>query len=151
MRDKHACEGESSKKRDVFYMVAMVLTAMLFTLASASRAAEAKEAATADLFGMVEDPQGAAVAAANIALLPVGRNVALVTVTDQQGRFEFHRILPGSYRLTAETPVFVAVWARIINALKLLAPRRPFRLLRNWLIQSGQESGNWLPRIAPIR
>ncbi|HEX8892063.1 MAG TPA: carboxypeptidase-like regulatory domain-containing protein [Terriglobales bacterium] len=61
---------------------------------------------TTDLFGTVEDPSGAAVANANVSLLAPGGQTTLAATTDSNGRFEFHDLVPGSYRLTAEASGF---------------------------------------------
>jgi hypothetical protein len=75
--------------------------------------AQADDALPSDLFGTVEDPQGAAVVNASVALLPSNRAPALVTTTDPHGHFEFHDVMPGSYRLSAEAPGFALVSAEI--------------------------------------
>ncbi|HKW31709.1 MAG TPA: carboxypeptidase-like regulatory domain-containing protein [Candidatus Acidoferrum sp.] len=63
----------------------------------------------ADLSGTVEDPLGAVVVNATVALLPSNGASVLVTMTNQSGHFEFHEVLPGRYRLTAEAAGFAEV------------------------------------------
>src|SRR6516162_11053785 len=89
-------------------LLALTLITVFYLFPSTSLAKE-PSAATADLFGFVADPQGAAVADASVALFPANRQVALATTTDPQGRFDFHVVVPGTYRLTAAAPGFIAV------------------------------------------
>src|SRR5215470_13098170 len=89
-------------------LLASAVIAVLCLLPSVSRAKE-PSGATADLFGFVADPQGAAVADASVTLSPTDRQVALVTTTDQHGRFEFNGVASGPYRLTAAAPGFIAL------------------------------------------
>ena len=63
----------------------------------------------ADLSGTVRDAQGAAVPSASITLVSSTHVPMLVTATDSNGRFEFHDVLAGSYRLAAEAPGFDVV------------------------------------------
>lgn len=91
----------------------LVLIVLLPVLPTRSEVTAGNVPATADLFGSVEDPQGAVVADANVALLPFHRGAALVTNSDQQGHFEFHDISPGTYRLSAHAPGFITVAAAV--------------------------------------
>ena len=82
----------------------------LFSLVCVTKRTAARDApASADLLGVVKDPQGAPVADAGVGLIPVGGTVALVANTDEQGRFEFHALLPGPYRLSATAAGFVTI------------------------------------------
>jgi len=69
--------------------------------------------AAADLAGTVRDPEGVAVVNASVALVPSDRSPTLVTTTDRSGHFEFHDVLPGPYRLVAESPGFSEVSSEI--------------------------------------
>jgi len=93
--------------------MALALIVAFYLFPSTNLATETSPAPAADLFGFVADPQGAAVADASIALFSADREVGLVTTTDQQGRFEFHGLAPGPYRLTAAAPGFIAVSASL--------------------------------------
>jgi len=96
---------KSARHRAVLPLAVIVI----FYLFPSTSLAKEPTAATSDLFGLVSDPQGAAVADASVALFPTGRQVALVTTTDLQGRFEFHGLMSGPCRLTVEAPGFIAV------------------------------------------
>jgi len=96
---------KSARRRALLPLAVIVV----FSLFPSTSLAKEPTAATADLFGLVSDPQGAAVADASVALFPTGRQVALVTTTDLQGRFEFHGLMSGPYRLSVEAPGFIAV------------------------------------------
>jgi len=63
---------------------------------------------TADLSGTVEDPSGAEVAHATVSIVAPGRRGSLIVATDSHGHFEVHDVMPGSYRVTAEFPGFMA-------------------------------------------
>src|ERR1700757_5209335 len=89
----------------------LVLILLFLVLPAMSGSPAGNTPATADLVGSVADPQGAAVVDASVALLPLALGAALVTTTDQQGRFEFHGVLPGSYRLSAQTLGFASASA----------------------------------------
>ena len=52
--------------------------------------------------GVVVDPQGAVISNAKITANNVSKNVLLSTNTDEQGRFAFAQIEPGSYKITIE-------------------------------------------------
>jgi hypothetical protein len=61
-----------------------------------------------ELSGGITDPQGKAVAGATVYLDRDTREVASVR-SDGQGRFRFHDIAPGPYKLRAEAPGFAAI------------------------------------------
>src|SRR5215471_13087675 len=94
-------------------LLALTLIVAFYLFPSTNLATETSPAPAADLFGFVADPQGAAVADASIALFSADRQVGLVTTTDQQGRFEFHGLAPGPYRVTAAAPGFISVSASL--------------------------------------
>jgi hypothetical protein len=91
----------------------VLLTVLFAALPAISGVPTDHAPATADLLGSVEDPQGAAVADARVALLPIGEMGARTTTTDQQGRFEFHDVLPGAYRLSAKATDFTTITADV--------------------------------------
>jgi len=67
--------------------------------------------------GMVTDPSGAAIASATINLANVETGVTRTTSTDQQGRYQFAQVTPGTYKITAEAAGFGAT---VADNLKLL-------------------------------
>jgi hypothetical protein len=91
-----------------FHHIWLALT--LVMILSESRAAGAVPAGHApvltDFSGTVRDPQGAGVVSASVALVPASQGPSPVSTTDSNGEFEFHDVVPGSYRLTAEAPGF---------------------------------------------
>ena len=87
--------------------------ALVVIFGGSPAAARSAKVPAADLFGTVRDPQGAGVANVSVALLPSDRVPTLVTTTDTSGHFEFHKVLPGRYRLTAEAPGFADVSSEI--------------------------------------
>ena len=94
-------------KRRVFHDIWLVLILALVFCNSPARGANGP--ASSDVYGTVQDPQGVAVASASVSLLPSDHAPTLVTTTDASGYFEFHGILPGPYRLTAQAPDFAVV------------------------------------------
>ena len=59
---------------------------------------------TATLTGAVSDPQGAMVAKATVKLTNVATNVEVSTVTDDDGRYTFNAVRPGTYQLSRRLP-----------------------------------------------
>jgi len=92
--------------------LALVLS-LLFCGFPAAAEPIANPPAAADLAGTVRDPEGVAVVNASVALVPSDRSPTLVTTTDRSGHFEFHDVLPGPYRLVAESPGFSEVASEI--------------------------------------
>ncbi|HEX8882291.1 MAG TPA: TonB-dependent receptor [Candidatus Acidoferrum sp.] len=84
----------------------VLLLALFIAIPAMSEASTGNGSYTTDLFGTVEDPSGAAVANANVSLLAPGGQTTLAATTDSNGRFEFHDLVPGSYRLIAEASGF---------------------------------------------
>ena len=83
--------------------------ALVVIFGGSPAAARSAKVPAADLFGTVRDPLGVGVANVSVALLPSDHVPTLVATTDTSGRFEFHEVLPGRYRLTAEAPGFADV------------------------------------------
>lgn len=96
---------------------AWLALALIVIFGGSPATARAAKVPAADLFGTVRDPQGVGVANVSVALLPSDRVPTLVTTTDTSGHFEFHEVLPGRYRLTAEAPGF----ADVSNEIELVA------------------------------
>lgn len=59
--------------------------------------------------GRITDPQDRAVSAATVRLTPSGTAASSETKTDDQGRYEFDRVVPGEYELTVRAPGFMAM------------------------------------------
>lgn len=95
------------------FLSALVLALIVSLSTCAHPASLCDEFPTADLFGSVEDPHGAAVVNATLALLPFNQEAGLVTTTNRDGRFEFHDVMPGRYRLTAQAPSFAVASAEL--------------------------------------
>jgi hypothetical protein len=89
--------------------ITLVLILLFPVLPAMSGFPAGNDPAAADLVGWVADPQGAAVVGASVTLLPLNREAALMTATDQQGHYEFHDVLPGKYTLKANVAGFAAV------------------------------------------
>jgi hypothetical protein len=91
----------------------VLLTVLFAVLPAISGVPTDNAPATTGLLGFVEDPQGGAVADARVALLPMSQRAARITTTDPQGRFAFHDVSPGDYRLSAQAPGFTTVTAEV--------------------------------------
>src|SRR6266851_1684104 len=63
-------------------------------------------AQNASLTGVVKDAQGGLVPNTVISLVDLGKQVAVKTVTNQTGSYEFLTLRPGQYELKAEAPGF---------------------------------------------
>jgi len=93
----------------------MLVLILFSTILPAISAFPAGTAATkTDLTGSVVDPQGAAVVDASVTLLTHDREAAPVSVTDQQGHYEFRGILAGQYTLNLTVAGFEAVEQTVI-------------------------------------
>jgi hypothetical protein len=80
--------------------------ARLFALILLAAASLRGQFETATLTGAVSDPAAAVIANATVRLLNQATNVELTTTTDQEGRYTFTGVRPGTYRLTASAPGF---------------------------------------------
>jgi len=56
--------------------------------------------------GAVQDPSGAGVAKATVALVDVATNISRTTTTDGAGNYDFESVAPGGYKVTAEMSGF---------------------------------------------
>ena len=92
-------------RRILLLLVGVALTTRLNAEPSPSRVPDA--APTAELSGAVQDPSGRTVANASVSVFAFDRRVSLEVMTDQQGHFEVHNIMPGNYLVTAQATGFV--------------------------------------------
>src|SRR5439155_13451408 len=68
---------------------------------------------TANIQGRVEDPSGAAIPQAKIALLNLATQASAVTTTDAAGGFRFLSLAPGPYKTTVEAAGFARAEATV--------------------------------------
>ena len=68
---------------------------------------------TGNIQGTVEDPSGAAVPQAKVALLNLATQAAAATTTDATGSFRFLSLAPGSYKITVEATGFAKAEATV--------------------------------------
>jgi hypothetical protein len=68
---------------------------------------------TGNIQGRVEDPTGAAVPQAKIALVNLATQASASTTTDATGGFRFLSLAPGPYKITAEAPGFAKAEATV--------------------------------------
>ena len=68
---------------------------------------------TGNIQGRVEDPSGAAIPQAKIALLNLATQASAATTTDARGGFRFLSLAPGPYKITAEAPGFAKAEATV--------------------------------------
>jgi len=68
---------------------------------------------TGNIQGTVEDPSGAAVPQAKVALLNLATQAAAATTTDATGGFRFLSLAPGSYRITVDAAGFAKAEATV--------------------------------------
>jgi hypothetical protein len=72
---------------------------------------------TSAIIGDVTDPQGAAVVGAKVVISDPSSGVTRETVTDDQGRFQFLSLQPGTYSAHVEAPGFKSSVSPKIEAL----------------------------------
>jgi hypothetical protein len=75
----------------------------------------AQSTATADLRGTVRDPNGAAVAGANLTLRDDSRNFERTTTTSREGEYFFALLPPGTYTLTVDASGFGKLVAKDVK------------------------------------
>lgn len=86
--------------RNTFFTIATLLL---------GTAAAYPQAFTANLTGLVTDPNQAAVASASVRLLNISTGETRQTSTSMEGRYVFSQLLPATYSLTVETAGFKTV------------------------------------------
>ena len=64
------------------------------------------QSTNASIYGTVRDPSGAVVAKANVTATNIKTGVAQPTVTNDSGLYIFPSLIPGEYRVSAESPGF---------------------------------------------
>jgi len=99
------------KVRKVFgFIFAFLLFQLCTTLAASQTAASpsaAAPAASGTLRGQVSDPSGAAIANANVVLIPAeASSTPIKTQADGQGQYEFNGLAAGQYTLNVIAPGF---------------------------------------------
>ena len=79
---------------------------------------------TGSITGLVQDPSGAAVAAAKITLVNPATSITSSTVSDASGNYRFLSLAPGTYRVTAEATGFskAAVDVTLLTEQNLSVP-----------------------------
>jgi hypothetical protein len=80
--------------------LAILMCALVFAASALS------QTGTSGLTGVVSDPQGRAIAGANVTLTNVGTNASRTTQTTESGVYLFDLITPGQYRIEVEAPGF---------------------------------------------
>src|SRR3954469_22178317 len=78
---------------------------VIFILVTATLSAQ-ETVNNASVAGRVTDPSGAAVAGASIVARQIETNISNSTLTDQEGRFRFPYLKPGSYEIKIHSPGF---------------------------------------------
>lgn len=79
--------------------ICAIASLLLFAAVTSTAAQE-----TGSISGVVADPSGAAVANAHVMLARSSSESQRTTVSDDEGRFQFLTLDPGTYQLTAEAP-----------------------------------------------
>ena len=72
---------------------------------------------TTAILGEVTDPQGAAINGAKVTAVDSGSGVTRSTTTDEQGRFQFLSLQPGTYTIRVEADGFRAAVTEKVEAL----------------------------------
>ena len=68
---------------------------------------------TGNIQGTVEDPSGAAIPQAKVALLNLATQASAATTTDATGGFRFLSLAPGPYKITVEAAGFAKAEATV--------------------------------------
>ena len=83
-----------------FRLLAMMIAAVILTVPAAAQELRGR------VQGVVSDPSGAVIPAAQVTLNNVNTNVSTVRETNEVGQYVFDFILPGTYELTVELEGF---------------------------------------------
>src|SRR5260370_27881717 len=99
-------EKKEMKGRKYFRLAALVFWLQLCVTLAASQTA-AGSPASGVLRGQVTDPSGAAIANANVVLVPAGASsTPIKTQADGQGQYVFNRLATGQYTLQVIAKAF---------------------------------------------
>lgn len=104
MRMSWTMSGRAPQIR--FVAVAICVSVVVLALGLLFRVPALPQIATASLSGTVVDEMGAVVPDVKITVMNAGTALERRTVTDGDGYFSLHLLVPGSYVLTAEMPGF---------------------------------------------
>src|SRR5215831_4370110 len=106
-----------SKGPSPYWWILLLLAAVVLATRLAAEALPPKvpdAAPTAELSGEVQDPSGRTVANASVSVFAFDRRVSLEVMTDQQGHFDVHNIMPGNYLVTAQATGFVVKSVEVV-------------------------------------
>ena len=93
-----------------------IFTALMF-LAGFSASSSYAQQGTTFIGGVVTDPQGAAITGAKVTAVDSSSGVNRSTTTDEQGRFQFPSLQPGTYSVRVEAQGFRASVQDKVEAL----------------------------------
>ncbi|HEY6403034.1 MAG TPA: carboxypeptidase-like regulatory domain-containing protein, partial [Blastocatellia bacterium] len=82
------------------------LYCLLIICVLALAAATNAQTTSGSITGSVVDPQQSAVAGTTVNLTDEAKSLTLTSTTDNEGRFVFPQVSPGTYKLTVEAPGF---------------------------------------------
>ncbi len=98
---------QSGKHRNRYWCAGLL--AILFSVAGFLAPVAMAQQATANVNGVVKDPNGAAIANAQIELTNVNTGVVRKTSTTSEGFYNFPSVVPGAYSMQASATGFSAV------------------------------------------
>lgn len=99
--------GRLPRRSGLSFFCAVLVVALVFLGSSRKVRAQATEFGA--LNGTVLDPQGHAIAAAQVTATNVGTNVAQTVSTNSEGQYRIFNLLPAWYRITITAPRFRTV------------------------------------------
>src|ERR1700722_3296354 len=79
-----------------------ILTVLLLAVS----AGWGQSTSTGTVSGQVMDPQGAAIAAAEVKILDPSTNTSRAAITNEAGRYDFFNVPPGNYNVIVTRPGF---------------------------------------------